>query len=1038
MAPLRFLLLKLVVCWTAIWLSAGLARADAITDYNLAVVYYNQSRWQFAADACRDYLKKYPGDAQAPVVRLYLGQSLAHLRQFAEAHEQFAQFLTESPQHADRPLAMYRLGECSYFEGEYARAETELAQFTQAHLDHPLAEWGLVYLGESAFRQKHFERSLASFELGLGKFPAGQMADDARFGRANALEALGRTEEALKDYESLSDKPGSPRAPQATYNLASRRFTSQQYEQAAAAFDKVATLAPGHRLVPQAQLHAGYAMYHLQRYPEAITRFAKIADDPQQGAAARFWKGLSEKSSGQLAEAARTFAASLDKEPQQALADQVMFQWADTLAQLQQFPRAEELFLKVVALKPEGELADDALHSAGEVALLAGKPQQAETLRERFVKEYPRSGMRIVNDLQYGRTLLALGDQPGLPDTERQVMWNHAAQVLSGVVQNTTLAATRTRAHYQLARAYERLARPADVALELDQVLADESLLAPEELRGSVLLRAHALQRTDQRERSRADYERVLTLSPAALEQQEALSGLATLLIQSGDWAALESRLRELQPLDADGKQRARLSIAAAEAALAAKDWRRAGDWFDRVLALGPEGEFSRAALSGKAQARYEQGEFVAAAELFQKLREAAGADRVLAAQSAYHAALSRQKGGDLVRALSDFEEASRLYSAQDRPQPDATTLATGRQAYQSAKAGARVARELGKIPEAEKLYESASNELRLQPDQAELDLLLNEWADLSYSAKNYARADELFALLVKERPDSPLTDDARLILAESLLFGKKRAEARQAIENLIADPRSDKDVLQRSLIHLVDLAAEAGDWEQVAQLCERISRDFPQNSQQAYVAYRRGESLLQRGQPREAAQVLQGLREEFLKSTAAAPEWWPETWVLLAECRWRMNEYPAVDELASELKIRKPDASQLLKLDLVLGRSLVSRAQFNEAREAFQRVVDSPQAGGTSAAAESQFRIAETWLTQKNHNQALQEYYKVYAGYDAPKWEAMALSQAAACDVELGNLSPAQETYRLLLKEFPDSQYAKDAQTRLKELENR
>lgn len=1036
------------VLWTPGWICALLwwgitsaALADAVTDFNVAVVYYNQSRWQLAANSAQDFLNKHPGHEQAPVMRLYLGQSLAHLRQFPKAHEQFQLFLTNSPQHADRPLAMYRLGECSYFDNQHASAEAEFNQFLQAYPDHSLTEWALVYLGESAYRQGKFERALAAFDQGLQKFPAGQMADDARYGRANALESLNRNAEALQEFEAIAARPGSTRAAQAAYAIGSQKFAAKEFEKATEAFDRVVQLAPSHRLAPQAQLHAGYALYYLQRYADAITRFEKITSDPQQGAAARFWKGLSEKSLGRLPAAVNTFAGSLEVDAQQSLADQVLFQWADTETQLKNYPKALELFLKVVERIPQGEFADDALHSAGEVALVMGNPQQAEVFHQRLIKEYPQSGMRLVNELQYGRVLLALGDREGLSATEKELEWTRAVQVLQSVADNTTIDATRTRSYFQLARAFERLKNDAAVLQQLDRVFAKETLLSPEELLGSLLLRAHAAQRQNQPEKAQADYERALTLQVGPREKMEALGGLVALRARSQDWPAVTTRLQEMSQVDATAPQYRRALLAAAEGALQAKNWDLARGWYESLLQAGEAALYYRLALSGRAQADYEMGQFSAAAAGFAKLEEIAGDDRTLAAQSAYDRALSLQQAGQKPEALAAFQQGSQKYSARGQDVPDVQRLPGGKFAYQSAKGGARVARELQQPEVAEQLYEFAYQELKAQPaaEQQELDALLNEWANLSYTAKNYQRSDELFALLVKERPESPLADDAKLVLAESQLFAEKKDQARDAFEKLLADSRSDAAVVQRCLVHLVDLAAESADWNQVKVYSERLQKDFPGSAEQAYLTYRRAESLLQQQRPEEietAAGLLDKLREELKAKLSSAPDWWPEAWVLLAECRLRLKQHDKVDELVAELRTLKPDAAQQYKLDMIQGRSFVSRALFKEAREAFTKVVDSPHGGRTVTAAEAQFRIAETWLTENNHQTALTEYYKVFAGYDAPKWSAMALFQAGDCERILGNKEPARDAYRQLLEKFPTSDVADQAKQRLEELE--
>ncbi|HWL10350.1 MAG TPA: tetratricopeptide repeat protein, partial [Planctomicrobium sp.] len=114
----------------------------------------------------------------------------------------------------------------------------------------------------------------------------------------------------------------------------------------------------------------------------------------------------------------------------------------------------------------------------------------------------------------------------------------------------------------------------------------------------------------------------------------------------------------------------------------------------------------------------------------------------------------------------------------------------------------------------------------------------------------------------------------------------------------------------------------------------------------------------------------------------------------------------------------------------------LENRARFDEARAAYRRVIDSEAGRGTETAAESQFRIAESYLKENNLPVALREYYKVYAGYAVPRLASAALFQAASCDVTMKHYQEAMTTYRKLITEFPESEFTGQAKDRIKELE--
>jgi cellulose synthase operon protein C len=295
-------------------------------------------------------------------------------------------------------------------------------------------------------------------------------------------------------------------------------------------------------------------------------------------------------------------------------------------------------------------------------------------------------------------------------------------------------------------------------------------------------------------------------------------------------------------------RQFSRISVAAGDAAFDRQEWERAETFFKPVVDREP-GRYFAVALSGLAHTLYEQKRFEEAARLFERLGESAPEDRKLRSHATYMQALAVRQTGELDAALTLFQRTYERFRMTD-DDPDDEALEAGMNAYRAVKGAARAARELDRTAEADRLYENAFNELKLQPEPArqELDLLINEWAELSYNAERYERSDELYALLVRERPESPLADDARLILAESLRFGGKPDEAKTAFRELAEKSEASEFVRQRAFVHLLDLAAEATDWPEVLQVAETLGSEFSESDHKGYVAYRRGEGLLQTG----------------------------------------------------------------------------------------------------------------------------------------------------------------------------------------------
>ncbi len=1011
------------------------AAADPVTDYNVAVEFYRQQRWQLAADACEEFLKKYPSHERAASARLYYAQTLLHLKKYAEARAQFEQFLTSAPEHVDRPLAMYRVGECSSFLGDDTAVETQFGAFLKAYPKHELAEWAMLYLGEAQVRLKRYDFAVKTFEESLKAFPEGRMRDDVEFNLAGAYEALGKREQADALLAKIAERSSSTRAPEAMFQLAAREFDKKNFAAAAQTFTELATLYPQHRLAGNSWLNAGYAAYSQDQFQKASAAFAKAAAEPQLAPLATFWRGLSEKSLKNYPEAVKIFGTVREKYPDFAEADKVTFHQGDAEFRQGHFTEAIDLFASISQKWPKSEFADDGLHAGTEAALQAGELDKAVELHEKFVKEYPQSPLRPIEDLLSARVFIAKGEKAGTPE-EAKADYDRAEAVLQQLLKGKPSGRTLAYATFQLARVFERRDQNEQVLATLKPLL--EKSDSPEYLE-SRLLAANAHLRLNQPEAAAEDYQQYLNSAQSPEEKMLGYAGLARAFIAQKEWAKLPPVLKQLQETDPGDVQFSRVTLAAGDAAFDNKNWSEALGFFRMLVALGPDNPFYRPALSGLSHAAYENKEFESSAQSFEQLAQVAGMDAVLSSHASYMQGLAQQQAGNKPAALALFQAAGEKFSQANAKAPlDDEAATVGMNAFRSQQAGARVARDLGQRELSDSLYKAAYQELKSQhaTGVAGLDQLLNEWANLAYAAEDYARADELYSLLVKECPESPLASEAQLILGESARFGGQRDQALKIFQKLADQTSADAFVRQRSMVHMLDMAAEAAKWNEALPLSQKLQSTFPGGPHSFYAAYREGEALLKLKEYSKAVTVLEQAKSTLPEDLKQAPVWWPEIWLMLAECHYWQKDYTQLDKTLADLRTKNPQESVLYRLDALQGRSLENRARFEEARAAYRRAIDSPAGHGTETAADCQFRIAESYLKENNLPVALREYYKVYAGYAIPKLSSAALFQAAGCDVSMKHYAEAATTYRKLLAEFPQSEFAEQAKTRLKELE--
>lgn len=121
-----------------------------------------------------------------------------------------------------------------------------------------------------------------------------------------------------------------------------------------------------------------------------------------------------------------------------------------------------------------------------------------------------------------------------------------------------------------------------------------------------------------------------------------------------------------------------------------------------------------------------------------------------------------------------------------------------------------------------------------------------------------------------------------------------------------------------------------------------------------------------------------------------------------------------------------------MAELDYARGRCLQMRARFDEARLAFNAAIAA--APRSDLAARSQWMRGETYLHQKNYNEALREFHKTDLSYRSPEWRALALLEAGKVYGLLGRWTDAVDVFEKSAKEFPKDEHAAEVLRRLDE----
>ena len=435
------------------------------------------------------------------------------------------------------------------------------------------------------------------------------------------------------------------------------------------------------------------------------------------------------------------------------------------------------------------------------------------------------------------------------------------------------------------------------------------------------------------------------------------------------------------------------------------------------------QAEYEPSALAGLAWSRLENNQKGLAAATFERLL-----NRKIDPQLAAEAAFAR---GRLLEGMQRFDGALAMYDLvveryTSSPQHPKALLAA-----------ARLRARLSLAEEAAELYRRLLDEY---PSATNLDVVLYE---LSWPLRELGQTEESNGLLRRihrEHTHSQFWPDATYRLAAVSFDAGDYQQAGELIERIIAalannsgganPTRQESLVLAYAFRLKWQIAALDGRWDEVGRTAARLLEDCPQSELCPAAEYWVAESMYRCGDYLAAAKRLDKLME---RADDLDRSWAAMAILRRAQVYVHQKQWSRALSLAAKITKRFPDFQQQHEADYLIGRCRASRAEFEEARQAYLRVVRSPRGAKTETAAMAQWMIGETYFHQKDYISALKAYQRVETLYDFPKWQAAALLQAAKCRKQMGNQEEAAQLCRRLVKKFPDSPFAEEAARRLR-----
>jgi TolA-binding protein len=970
---------------------------------NFANGLYRNRQYDLAAEEYDKFLKTGKPNAPIDLAEAWfgLGSSRFVLGRYPESRQAFEAFLKVAPDHPVAPVARFRIGEAAYLLGDLTEARGALEAYL-ASGDRRYREAAWSHLGDIGVRANDLPAARKAYENALMGNPQGSLANRARLGLGRVLAAMNAPDDARKVLRELAEKGGPDWLDKAWLQLARVETSEGRWADGIQALDALETAAPRSPLVVEARILKAEALGKLDRHDEAEALLGPIAADPSQPLAAQAADrlGASLLARGKADEA----LAQLDKAASRAagtpLGSRLAFRAAEAALASGKTDEARSRFLKLAEADPKAAYADDAQLRAASLALDARDFAEARKQVAAFLVAFPDSPLKADARLVDAKAALGL-EQPKeaiailnaslaedhpTPATaeaasftlglayQKDGQGEKAGAMFSGLAKATT--AGGAGAQYLLGQAEFEAGRFAPAVEILDQYLTREP-------QGKYA--DHALARVAQSQWELGQHDKAV----------ETLNRLATSFPRS----------ETLPP--------ARLRLA--ESALSAKEYDRAGELFRLAADAAPPALKPRA-LSGLGWSLLQGGHPAEAAPVFATLVEQSP-DDPLAPEAAAARGRALEEAGKLDEALVAYAFVLEKYAKTPQAGPTALAVARGL-------SGAK------RFEDAAKAYERVVTEFATSSGEP-VDSVLAEWGWSLVDAGKAAEADAVFERILKEFADSPKAADARFNLAESAFAARDYARVGELLAPVVAEgSKAGPALVAPSLYRQGRARAELKDWAGASSAFGRLVAEFPDAPIRREGRFWKAESSFQGGDARAAEAEFAALAAEppapgdpkGLVATAKARR---------VECLVQLERWADALPLAETFLTEEPSDPLHLEVEYAHGRALQGLARFDDARAAFDRVIQGRER--SDLAARAQFMKGESYFHQREYREAIREYWRVVLQYEAPKWQALALLQAGKVHEALDEWSKAAETYEKLQQPpYTQDPSAEEARKRL------
>lgn len=1036
---------------TTVWgQDADSKKSDAGTrQFAAAAALQNKGLFGLAIDEWELFLKKFPKDERVPLAKHYLGVCQMKTKKYDEAVKTFTALIKAHPKfdkldetYLNLGVTQYSMGtggkaeafdaaagtfstmeekfekskflpQAIYYRGEslYARGKKEEAigayqKFVKNHADNALAADAMYALGVTQEETKQADAAGKTYDAFLGKFEKHPLVPEIQYRRGELHFAGGSFADAAAMFEKAAAAKEFALKDYALIRQAACFYQLKEFDKAEKLYGSVEGRFPQSQYLPLAHLSQGKCFYSLGKFGPAREALAKVAGKPGPHAAeAGHWVARSWLKTGDAAKAlkAAQTALALENVKESPYFVPLKLDRADAMYEIpDQREASVGQYVDIVKNHPEDPAAPEALYMAAFASLGVGQQEQALAHAKSFLEKFPQTPFEP--DVLYiaAEANLLQKDFAAAEGFYKQLREKHPQHEMSKqAVPRLGLALYLQKKYDESVKFLtDQLASVKDPATVAEmQHFIGRSLSDQDNYEaGAKALEASLQAKADWRQ---ADETRlVLGHAYSMLDKAEpAIEQLRTLLKQFPDSAhRAEAHYRLAELLNQSGQHKP------------------AAEQYTAVIEKHADSSFKPHAVYGLGWAQFSQNDFAAADKSWSRLLKE-HAEHELASQTLYARALSRQQLKEFDGAVEDLTKyLGGKLEAKDKS--DAQYLLGLCQAGQ------------GKNKEAVATFQKVLEE---NPKYAAGDKVLYElgWAHKALDEQEPAAA--AFGKLATNYPDSEFAAEASFHVGENHYTAKAYDEAVKSYQQVLK--KVDKGELAEKAAHKLGWAfyrQEAFD-KAAAQFAEQ-TKAHPEGRLLADGTFMQAECLFKQSQYDKALPVYEQTVALFDKAEKPNESFYQLALLHAAQTCARIKEknWERSLQLVDNFLKKFEKSPYLAEAYYAQAWALQNTGKPDEALEIYSKVTDASDA---EVAARAWFMRGEIYFGQKDHKEAIKNFFKAAYGYGYPEWAANSLFEAGRCFEVLKQSPQAIKMYEELIKKYPESDKVKLARTRLNSL---